>query len=390
MGLQKQGVRGLIDRTLKAGVKYGPAAYKAYKQYNGMFGGRKRSIGGTERRPLIVEDVAENNKTKRLVSGGNHSHTGIYERKRISKRKLQGRKRTQIKKRKLKRKINKIIQPLRVWNYVYEDYATADAANSGVRIHTMTNTNPFTQQEVISSANFGVRHILAPGLSASGTASPYWIENQLVSDIGWVDDSTVQIGTAIQQAHDPGFFFKAKQTNCFALQSGDGAAYNFPMDIYECVAAQDISNVNYESPYAAYNYLQTNARTFQGETVTTKECQGHTPFKTPNFGKYWKILKVTRYLKTATDDTTSLANWTPYTFYTQGYYTTQKFFNNYAVKGVTKALLVIVNPINEGWITNTNGNLLLMTTNREFKFWTPSIDGPSGVQRFNFSTMHHI
>lgn len=83
-----------------------------------------------------------------------------------------------------------------------------------------------------------------------------------------------------------------------SLENTSLSPYN--IDIYECVAARDITaNDPYGNPSKAWTQLlDTETNAFDTGVINTtnilKDTYGVTPYEAPNFGKHWKILSKTR------------------------------------------------------------------------------------------------
>lgn len=108
-------------------------------------------------------------------------------------------------------------------------------------------------------------------------------------------------------------------------------------DIYECVAAQDISVLQFSTPVACWqNLLNDNYSPTDGASNRpTVDTNGQTPYDCPMFGKYWKILKKTRlYLGPGTTSEIKISS---------GKYTLSgdKFEDNYAIAGISKGVIII-------------------------------------------------
>lgn len=122
-------------------------------------------------------------------------------------------------------------------------------------------------------------------------------------------------------------------------------ANNIFVDVYECIATQDISNVLFATARDAWiNSLATATETDQlaVRQTLTSGFSGSNPYQAPGFLKYWKVVKKTRVL-------CGPAAKTNYTYFTKG-----RMINNnsavgkYALKGLTKDLIIIANPTYNG------------------------------------------
>lgn len=122
-------------------------------------------------------------------------------------------------------------------------------------------------------------------------------------------------------------------------------ANNIFVDVYECIATQDISNVLFATARDAWiNSLATATETDQlaVRQTLTSGFSGSNPYQAPGFLKYWKVVKKTRVL-------CGPAAKTNYTYFTKG----RMIKNNiavgkYALKGLTKDLIIIANPTYNG------------------------------------------
>jgi len=123
-------------------------------------------------------------------------------------------------------------------------------------------------------------------------------------------------------------------------------AFNIFVDIYECVASSDITDVNFLTARAAWNFCLANNLQTDQLAVPRAQLQanfgGATPYQAPGFANYWKIIKKTRVL-------CAPASKTNYTYYTRPrYINNSKVIGQYATKGLTKDIIIVVNPTYNG------------------------------------------
>lgn len=113
------------------------------------------------------------------------------------------------------------------------------------------------------------------------------------------------------------------------------------MDVYECVAASDITDALFSSARLAWaQALILNAQADQllARTTLLPTMSGSTPYQAPGFAKYWKVIKKTRVLCGPSSKTN-------YTYFTKPkYINNSKIIGQYATKGLTKDLIIITNP----------------------------------------------
>lgn len=149
----------------------------------------------------------------------------------------------------------------------------------------------------------------------------------------------------------------------FTLQTRMNIVFKNPQDIsllvdvYECVAVQDISDSNYWTAEKAFRTSLLNCETMNGAgnsyTLLDPDLSGVTPFDVPNFRNYWKILDKQRFLITAGSDVSMTFN-TP-----KLKMNLAKWTDKQVKKGITKDLIVIANPT-YGGETAGNGEILNM------------------------------
>lgn len=117
------------------------------------------------------------------------------------------------------------------------------------------------------------------------------------------------------------------------------------VDIYECVASQNIIDANFATARQAWQYcLANNSESDQlvARTTLLTTFTGCTPYQAPGFAKYWKIIKKTRVLCASGSKTN-------YTYYTKSrMINNAKVVGHYATKGLTKDLIIVANPTFNG------------------------------------------
>lgn len=121
--------------------------------------------------------------------------------------------------------------------------------------------------------------------------------------------------------------------------------FNIFIDIYECVASSNVTDANYNSARLAWlNALALNIESdaIAARTNLLSTMSGCTPYQAPGFAKYWKIIKKTRVLA-------GPGSKTNYTYFTKGRNVkVAKTLGQYATKGLTKDLIIVVNPTYNG------------------------------------------
>lgn len=122
-------------------------------------------------------------------------------------------------------------------------------------------------------------------------------------------------------------------------------AFNNFIDIYECIASSDILDANFASARQAWQ--QCLADNLEADQLAARgniqsNYTGSNPYMAPGFAKYWKVIKKTRVLVGAGAKVN-------YSFFTKGRMIyNNKVISKYAVKGLTKDIIIVCNPTYNG------------------------------------------
>lgn len=145
------------------------------------------------------------------------------------------------------------------------------------------------------------------------------------------------------------------------------------VDIYECVTRDDIADPTCRTAFNTWggNLLQTTGPNTvnTGETIFWEQIEydtsGCTPYQSPGFGKYWKILKRTR----ISIGTGQKANYTMSGF--KGKVQFAEDMNGVSLsKGKVKDLIIIVNPTYNGDIVAEQKPVLIEWSKTYNFAWT--------------------
>lgn len=199
------------------------------------------------------------------------------------------------------------------------------------------------QQMAVTSAAIGDLNLQLSPVGNIATGPGKFVTNLVQQkDVTTVAGGTVGTVTAFKDLR-----YKLLGASCTLSWKND-MAYNMYADVYECLAASDITDSTFSTARAAFiNCLNLNGQLDQtgGYAKLTTTQSGCTPYQAPGFGKYWKIIKKTRVLCTPG----SVTNYT--------YFTRPKVIHNavvtgqYATKGLTKDIIFIANPTYNGATT---------------------------------------
>lgn len=195
------------------------------------------------------------------------------------------------------------------------------------------------------------------------TASDLPLIHENIRNIGWVSDGYPQDQN---KAVNVKYLYKATmKINIFRppWTSGQPGYTDLPIDydVYECTAAQDIASSSYKNPYQTLNTLSTGAQTFNADTKISLGRVGMTPFDVPNFGSWWKIDRVSRIRLGVGQKADIVMN-------SKGIWDYDRFTTKFAIKGKTRACLIIARPTICGPISTTSFENCTIISQKVFKF----------------------
>jgi len=169
-------------------------------------------------------------------------------------------------------------------------------------------------------------------------------------------------------------FYKATTTVQFGFSREGGTEFrDIAVDVYELRAKKSMDVSTFTTPYEYIQRMQdayNDSRDIgsmsnfavQPEDTINYETEGWTPFDCPNFGKYYTILKKTRFL-------VAYQRFYQYTFSTRGKYDPMTHRSVSSIGGQTKWLLMVISPIStSGVYVDSGGWLLNHTTQQKIKF----------------------
>jgi len=123
------------------------------------------------------------------------------------------------------------------------------------------------------------------------------------------------------------------------------AANDLSIDIYEFVAVQDINQQAYRTPVEAWNILADNTVSTNGSDAQNMSIQkGATPLSQHSLGKWWRLVGKTRVNIPYNSDSGVTPHQTLTYKVKNKFITTSKWEGLYAKKGVTRHLLIIIDP----------------------------------------------
>lgn len=259
--------------------------------------------------------------------------------------------------RRFARKVKKVMNRKKVMNIYNENHDNATLLGN-------TTTYPDKYYQNINTSD-EARYSLAYGTLRSGTQDI----NQIFArgkETGWISN-----GAIIDiDLNNMTYYFKAHFNA--TIQNPNDSSQEY--DLYECVAAQDIGNVAYGTPGDAWENCLAQTAQYGGLAPVYSIIKGATPFTCPRFGKWWKVLRRTR----VRIPSNGFVN---FDMSTKGTWTYEKFSNKYAIKGITKSLLIVSRPMYGAKAGVDPYTECIVNVNKWFKYYLPgggSFD-PSGA-----------
>ena len=286
--------------------------------------------------------------------------TSLYSKTGRKKRKLSAAvKKKKIVARTFKKKVKKVLTKFVPWStYTFN-------GNTNYNI-TGTPNSSITQQDVWGAGALNSNILLAYGSITDGTLIDVTHITGITESYGHVENNATNVPTPVNPFNSSmvKFYYRVRMEfdiYCQNVEIND--ANPLYIDIYECVAARNITDVNYASPGQAWTQCHADnadKATFTTDTVDYPNARGNTPAEAPGFSLWWKICQVTR-IRIATS--------APYHYkmFTGGLWDVRKNQGLYCVKGQTKGIILVGCPIQTLTLPVT-WNIHVGGTSKHFKF----------------------
>lgn len=204
---------------------------------------------------------------------------------------------------------------------------------------TITGTMAFDVQDVMTTSTSGDDYNLLLSSVGNIATGPCLFINNLRQQKPTTGTASTAVATDFNNLK-----YKLLGASCTVSFLTKSTASMF-VDIYECVAASDITNANYGTAQLAWDSCLDNNTELDQLGVRASlvyTFTGCTPYQAPGFNKWWKIIKKTRIICPASSKTN-------YTYYTKAkYINNAKTIGQYATKGLTKDLIIVANPTFHG------------------------------------------
>lgn len=222
-----------------------------------------------------------------------------------------------------------------------------------------------TKQEVVGTSAAATKSNLLLGSYGNNVTGPATV----------IQDLSIQPGASTVAGGTTGIAGNVKTLNyhvTFAranVSLENQSASSMFVDIYECIAAQHITDGAYASGQAAWGQCLSLVNTdYIGSFSNASQATtGQTPYSAPNFFKWWKIIKKTRIILQLNEKTNYLYYGKPH------YVNNAKELGRYATKGVTKDLIIVANPTFSGDVAVINQ--LNIEWNKDYHMKVPGLAG---------------
>lgn len=297
--------------------------------------------------------------------------TSLYSKTGRKKRKLSAAvKKRKVVARKFTKKVKKVLTKFVPWStYTFN-------SNSTYAITGVPNAS-ITQQDVWGAGSSSAQLLVGYGLILDGGLRDVSHITAIADSYGHVEDSAAAVPTAVNPLNSNMIRFHwtvRMELDLYCQNTEINDANPLYVDIYECVANANITDIDYANPGQAWTQCHANnadKATFGTDTVDYPNARGNTPFNCPGFSKYWKICQVTR-IRIATS--------APYHYvmYTGGLWDPRKYTNVYAVKGQTKGIVMVGCPI-QTLTLPANWNLHVGGVSKHFKFKEAIFNGKDPI-----------
>lgn len=289
---------------------------------------------------------ANNASTTRMLTTGDNV-TSLYRRKR--KRRKTRKDYVRIRKAKrFKKKVVRVIKNRQPMNLYFENTLGINT------VGTSTLVNPEQIQVVQSDAK---KMMVGYGTAIDSNNDVNRI-HEMIKNFDWGISGVFKNDP---KNNDINFYVKCRLTMTLFRESGVQWDSVLPVDydVYECTAAKDIANTAYDDPASAMSFCLTQSPNYA--TSVNVNQKGVSPFDVPSFGEWWTINKVTRVR--LSDNQKAV-----FTLKSNFIYDYERFTTKGAIKGKTRAFMVIADPTESQQGSNASQLFFSYSIQKAFKF----------------------
>jgi len=276
-----------------------------------------------------------NTTSVRFRDMGDRGSVSTTKYKTRKRRKMSARKRKAIKT--FKRRVRQVINAKQPMSCLQETWSPA----LSWRADTLDNWGQTLAggfQSVIGNAStWGLNMGEA---AASGGQESSYIQGE-AKDYNLRENGADVVITAEESRENGGHFVKRRYSKLTVQNTSPSKDLIF--DLYECVAAQDISDPNYANPVITWTFLTGINEDQSTGTWGIPVLKGSEPTDCPRFGKYWRVLKKHK-CRIPWDAAPANAYQTFKMSSRPFYWDGNRFKDKWAVGGLTKYWMMIIDP----------------------------------------------
>jgi len=320
-----------------AKVIAGLAAQQGLKRYFAGSSSSSRSGYRPNKRRFIESSHTSTNagNSVRFNDMGERGNATSIKYKR--RKKLPYKKRRRMKR--FKRKVMKVIKPRQAMNTIQGTWSSPSSWDAATLDFVGSSLTGGVQIVIGADWKWGINH--GDATAAGGFVGVLGVTAQEMQKYQPRISGT-DIAIDNNQARDNNVFYVQRGYAKLTIQNPNSAK-DLIFDLYECVAATDISSDTFATPALAWSSMQETVDDYATGTQGEIWLKGTEPTDCPNFGKYWKILKKTVVRIPAASD--PLNAYQTFKMYSPRFiYRGQRFNQKYAVKGITKYFMIIIDP----------------------------------------------
>jgi len=302
----------------------------------------------------------QQNDDTRINLNNDHNTVALFNRKRKRPKTLKAKK-GQQKKRAFKKKVRKAITSFQKWQNYHITF-------TNVLTPTVQSITQASQMLFPTYTAGQFTYGIGYGALYTTTKDHAYIATQLAG-IGHVEDG-VAINDSAYNLANISYYIKGHANltiEGYTSTAAISAAQPLWFDVYELVAARNIGDnqIAYVNPMKAWVNCLTECSTPTESVGVPQQAtpfdRGQIPSNCPGFSKYWKILKVTRFF------TESEHKQFQYDLTTSGMISHRTSLQNYCLKGITKTIMIVAQPIGKPW-TGSPTFTFDIQTDKNFKF----------------------
>lgn len=317
-----------IARAVQMGVMAASKAANMYSAYRGA----GNEVSG---------------KTQGFLNFGDRGTQNVVQRSRKRRRMTKPMKKRYRKARAFKTKVRKVMRQKQAISCLNEQWSGSFDVNSvtpGTFGTPLGNLNRFSQLIIGNNRSFGIN----VGGRDNQESENNWIVREQADYLVTIQDTPGVINPKIARRQASSTFQISISAKKFVLTlENTNDVKDVIFNIYECVAAQDITDETLSTPVRTWQTLQLASEILSTDAQLRGTDKGDEPTDTALFGKYWKILKKTKVRlppASAEQGSAVVYNYQTFAMYASKMIWRSRYNELYAVKGKTKYFMIVFDP----------------------------------------------